>query len=64
MAITQKADNQKLSFMDDMKAIIRKNMKEKGLTSAEARKSLGIKKYEKKQHKSSYGYKYFYCRLV
>ncbi|MGG3845505.1 hypothetical protein NSU02_14895 [Aeribacillus sp. FSL W8-0870] len=48
MAITQKADNQKLSFMDDMKAIIRKNMKEKGLTSAEARKSLGIKKYEKK----------------
>jgi len=50
MAIAQRNDSEKLSFMDDIKSIIRTNMKKKGLTPAEARKSLGIKKYEKKQH--------------
>lgn len=49
MAIAQRNDSEKLSFMDDIKSIIRTNMKKKGLTPAEARKSLGIKKYEKKQ---------------
>ncbi|MBB5323058.1 hypothetical protein HNQ34_000135 [Anoxybacillus tepidamans] len=49
MAIAQRNDSEKLSFMDDIKSIIRTNMKKRGLTPAEARKSLGIKKYEKKQ---------------
>lgn len=48
MATAQRANNEKLSFMDDIKSIIRTNMKKKGLTPSEARKSLGIKKYEKK----------------
>jgi hypothetical protein len=48
MAIAQRMGNEKLSFMDDIKSIIRKNMKKKGISPAEARKSLGIKKYEKK----------------
>lgn len=40
-------DNMPLSFMDDIKLIIRKNMKKKSISSTEARKSLGIKKCEK-----------------
>lgn len=38
---------EKLTFMNDIKAIIRKTMKEKKITPTEARKSLGMKRYEK-----------------
>jgi hypothetical protein len=48
MAIARKVENEKLSFMDDIKSIIRTNMKKKGISPVEARKSLGIKKYEKR----------------
>lgn len=37
----------KASTMAKMKTIIQKSMKQKGITSVEARKSLGIKRYEK-----------------
>jgi hypothetical protein len=43
----QKANNKQLLFMDGIKSIIRKNMKKKNISSTEARKSLGIKRYEK-----------------
>jgi hypothetical protein len=48
MAVARKAENEKLLFMDDIKSIIRKNMKKKGISPTEARKSLGVKKYEKR----------------
>ncbi len=37
----------KTSTMATMKTIIQNSMKQKGITSIEARKSLGIKRYEK-----------------
>lgn len=43
----QKANNKQLLFIDDIKSIIRKNIKKKNIASTEARKFLGIKKYEK-----------------
>ncbi|ADG81780.1 hypothetical protein Tfer_0988 [Thermincola ferriacetica] len=37
----------KLFAMANMRQLIQNSMKQKGLTSNEARKSLGIKRYEK-----------------
>ncbi|GIN23120.1 hypothetical protein [Siminovitchia fordii] len=48
MATAVKEETDKLNFMDDIKKIIRDTMNEKGLSPKEARKSLGVKKYEEK----------------
>jgi len=36
-----------LTCMNDIKSLIQQSMKEKGINSKQARKSLGIKRYEK-----------------
>lgn len=36
-----------LTCINDIKSLIQQSMKEKGITSKQARKSLGIKRYEK-----------------
>jgi hypothetical protein len=46
MATVVEKETDKLHFMDDIKKIIRDTMNEKGLSPKEARKSLGVKKYE------------------
>ena len=42
------SEPENLAFMDDIKNVIRQSMKEKGISSKEARKTLGIKRYEEK----------------
>lgn len=47
MTTKVREDEIKLTFMDDIKHIIRKSIDDKGISTKEVRKSFGVKRYEK-----------------